>query len=328
MSTFPELESSHDWRPCCDLQALRQRAAMLAQIRRFFAQREVMEVETPLLGAAVNPDPHVAFFAVADGERTYYLQTSPELAMKRLLAAGSGSIYQIGKAFRRGESGRLHQPEFTLLEWYRLDFTLEQLMDEVATLLQTLLEERISGTVTFTYEELFREYVGLSWQAPLSSLRAKAESMDIPDAARVCGDDRRHWLDLLFSLVVQPRLPDSMLVFVHEYPACMAALARCKPDNPGVAERFEVFVNGVELGNGYRELTDVGEQSQRFRHDLELRRSQGLALPPLDQAFLAALAAGMPECSGVAIGLDRVLMLKLGRQSIAEVLPFPLQAFS
>ncbi len=325
MNTFPESANKTDWRPACDRQALRQRAAMLARIRRFFARRGVLEVDTPSLGETVNPDPYVEFFTVPDGGRLRYLQTSPELAMKRLLAAGSGPIYQIGKAFRRGEAGRLHQPEFTLLEWYRPGFTLDRLMDEVAALLQALLEERVAGVTTFTYGEAFLEFAGLPWNSPLSALRSKAETLGIPDADRLCGDDRRHWLDLLFSVAVQPRLPASRLVFVRDYPACMAALSRCKPDDPEVAERFEVFVDGVELGNGYRELTDVEEQRRRFQHDLQLRYRLGRAVPPLDEDFLAALAAGMPECSGVAIGLDRVLMLKLGRQRLSEVLTFPLQ---
>jgi len=325
VNTFPESANKTDWRPACDWQALRQRAAMLARIRRFFARRGVLEVDTPSLAATVNPDPYVEFFTVPDGGRCHYLQTSPELAMKRLLAAGSGPIYQIGKAFRRGEAGRLHQPEFTLLEWYRPGFTLDRLMDEVAALLQALLEERVAGVTTFTYGEAFREFVGLPWDAPLIALRSKAEALGIPDADRLCGDDRRHWLDLLFSVAVQPHLPASRLVFVRDYPACMAALARCKPDDPEVAERFEVFVDGVELGNGYRELTDVEEQRRRFQHDLRLRYRLGRVVPPLDRAFLAALAAGMPECSGVAIGLDRVLMLKLGRHRLSDVLTFPLQ---
>ncbi len=298
---------------------------MLEKIRAFFRRAGVMEVETPQLWPTAGTDPNLDCFPVDGGTCTLYLQTSPEFAMKRLLAAGSGSIYQICRAFRRGEAGRLHNPEFTLLEWYRVGFDLSYLMDEVACLLHELLSNRTHGQLRFTYEELFQQYIGVSWQAPLLHLERQAKVLGLTEASAVCGQERSLWLDFLFSHAIQPRLPAGTLVFVHDYPAPLAALARIKPDNPWVAERFEVFVDGVELANGYRELTDPIEQRARFEADLAWRRRAGLPLPPVDEAFLAALETGLPDCSGVALGVDRVLMLAQGRAAISDVLPFPLR---
>ncbi|GAB6067276.1 elongation factor P--(R)-beta-lysine ligase [Methylothermus subterraneus] len=274
----------------------------------------------------MGTDPHLDAFPVDGGACTLYLQTSPEFAMKRLLAAGSGAIYQVCKAFRRGEAGRWHNPEFTLLEWYRVGFDLPRLMDEVALLLHELLDGRAQGQVRLRYGELFEEYVGASWQAPLTALARQAQVLGLPEAASICGQERSLWLDLLFSHAVQPNLPRGTLVFVCDFPACLAALARLKPDDSQVADRFEVFVDGVELANGYRELTDPREQRARFEADLAWRRRAGMPSVPVDEAFLAALEAGLPECSGVALGVDRVLMLATGRAAIAEVLAFPLPA--
>lgn len=320
----PGLANKHRWGPSCDLEALHRRAAMLVQIRAFFHDHGVLEVETPLLGTTIGSEPQIDFFPVRDGSRTLYLQTSPEFAMKRLLAAGSGDIYQICKAFRRGEAGRFHNPEFTLLEWYRCGFDLSLLMDEVACLLTDLLGQRVQGERRFTYDELFHLHLAISWDAPLAQLVQRAAALDLGEAAAICGEDRRLWLDFLFSHRIQPRLPWGQVVFVHDYPAPLAALARLKPDQPRLAERFEVFVNGVELGNGYRELTDPMEQVARFESEQALRKQAGLPVPPMDRRFLAALQAGLPECSGVALGLDRILMLMLGRETIAGVLAFPL----
>lgn len=304
---------------------LHRRAAMLEKIRAFFRRAGVLEVETPLLWPTAGTDPHLDYFPVDGGGCALYLQTSPEFAMKRLLVAGSGSIYQICKAFRRGEAGRLHNPEFTLLEWYRLGFNLSQLMDEVAQLLQELLGSRVLRRMSFSYGELFQEHIGVSWQASLSDLKRQAESLGWPEASAVCGQERSLWLDFLFSHAVQPRLPKEAVVFVCDFPAPLAALARLRPDDPEVAERFEVFVDGVELANGYHELNDPLELRARFDADLAWRRRAGLPLPPVDEAFLAALEAGLPDCSGVALGVDRVLMLAEGVSAISDVLPFPLR---
>ncbi len=240
--------------------------------------------------------------------------------MKRLLAAGAGPIYQICKAFRRGEAGRWHNPEFTLLEWYRPGFDLAALMDEVAALLLALLP-RVEGSCRLVYAEVFERWVGADWQAPLPRLAERARALGLPEAATLCGEDRSLWLDLLFSHGVQPRLPRGQLVFVHDYPAPLAALARLNEDGR-TARRFEVFCDGVELGNGYDELTDPVEQRRRLEADRERRRRQGLAAVPVDEDFLAALDAGLPACCGVAIGLDRLLLQRLGRDDIDTVLSF------
>lgn len=298
---------------------------MLDKIRAFFRHAGVLEVETPVLWPTVGTDPHLDCFSVDGGACTLYLQSSPELAMKRLLAAGSGSIFQICKAFRRGEIGRLHNPEFTLLEWYRVGFDLSQLMDEVACLLEELLTPYIQGRLYFTYEEIFQRYLGISWQAPLPHFKRQAKALGLIEAAVVCGQDRGLWLDFLFSHAIQPQLPKQTLVFVYDFPAAMAAMARLKPEDPCVAERFEVFVDSVELANGYRELTDPVEQRARFEADLAQRRRAGMPLPPVDEAFLAALEAGLPDCAGVALGVDRVLMLAQGCSEISDILAFPLR---
>ncbi len=318
-------ENKRDWRPCCDFESLQRRAWMLAQIRQYFHDREVLEVETPLLGSRVGTDPHLRFMTVQEDDRILYLQTSPEFAMKRLLAAGSGSIYQICKAFRGGEVGRLHNPEFTLLEWYRVGFDLDQLMDDVASLLRCLLQDQVGGEVRLRYGELFEEAIGVSWDAPIPELNQRARALDLAEAGEICGRNRSLWLDFLFSHLIQPGLPDRELVFVHEYPAPLAALASLKPGQPQTAERFEVFLHGVELGNGYRELTEPTEQRARFEAEQKARILAGLPCPELDESFLAALEEGMPQCSGVAIGLDRVLMLMMGHDSIERVLPFPMR---
>lgn len=312
------------------MQQLRQRAQLLASIRRFFAEREVLEVETPLLCSATGTDPNLDFFSSPyhchPRNKTLFLQTSPEFAMKRLLAAGSGSIYQICKAFRNGESGRYHNPEFTLLEWYRVGFDLPQLMDEVASLLQMLLAPSLSGLSVqqVSYQNLFIELTGLD---PLHFCRATyrqfAISQAYPEADALCGDDHGLWLDFLFSHCVQKRMPAACICLVHGYPAIQSSLARIHPDDARIAERFEVFVNGIELGNGFFELADAAEQEMRFDREIEYRREHGLAPVEKDRRLLAALEAGLPDCSGVAIGLDRLLMVAGGCESIEQVLAFP-----
>lgn len=312
---------------------LRTRARMLSAIRRFFADRGVLEVETPVLGQAIGTDPNLNFFstrfrkAPTAGEIELYLQTSPEFAMKRLLAAGSGCIYQICKAFRNEESGRLHNPEFTLLEWYRVGFSLEQLMDEVEQLLRALLSECLAlhEVEHLSYREVFLHHTNID---PLSISIADfthwARRSGYPEAPSLCGEQVSNWLDFLFSHSVQPRLGRGRLTFIYDYPARQAALARLKSTQPPVAERFEVFLQGVELANGFHELTDPIEQRRRFERELDERQQNGQPLPAKDERLLEALRAGLPDCSGVALGLDRVLMLLVKAASIDEVLAFPL----
>lgn len=314
------------WAPGCDLQQLRDRAQLLAAIRSFFEQRQVLEVETPLLSQASGTDPNLEFFSTqylsTSDATTHYLQSSPEFAMKRLLAAGCGSIYQICKAFRNGEQGRWHNPEFTLLEWYRVGIDMYALMREVGELLTTLLPA-METVEQWSYSELFLEQTGLDplrFEATAYADFACRQGM--PEAVSICGHDHGTWLDFLFSHSVQPSLTGKDFCFVYGFPAVLSSLARPNSDNPLLVERFEVFVRGIELGNGYHELTDGGEQQRRFEHEAELRDRRRQPPVAIDRRLLAALNAGLPDCSGIAIGLDRLLAVRAGKQSVEEVLAF------
>ena len=319
----------NDWRPTAEKEALRQRAEMLATLRGFFAERGVIEVETPLLCARGASDPHLDSFASrytgpgAPSGRTVYLQTSPEFAMKRLVAAGSGPIYQICKAFRNGEAGRRHNPEFTLLEWYRPGLDYHGLMDEVDDLLQRVLQsppaERLS------YAAVFAHYLDLDpHTATTAMLRdcAASRQLHAPDGLQ---DDRDAWVSLLWTHLIEPRLAGGGRppLFVFDYPVYQAMLARVREGSPPVAERFEVYVQGMELANGFQELTDSDQQRRRFEEDRRRRRDLGFADMVPDERLLAALAQGLPLCSGVALGVDRLLLLKTGSWDLAEVLAFP-----
>jgi len=323
-----------DWTPSCTIEALRLRARILSSIRAFFAEREVLEVETPLLCATGVTDPNLHAFTTrfrqpgAVGGRELYLQTSPEFAMKRLLAAGSGSIYQICKAFRNEERGRHHNPEFTLLEWYRTGFSLVNLMEEVEALFARICgtELPLAPAERHAYPELFERHLGTDpLTADLADFIHCAEIQGLHEAESLCGESRSIWLDFLFSHCVQPVLGQGKLCFVHDYPAFLPSLARKHPADPRVVERMEVFLFGVELGNGFHELADAREQATRFQADLAERRKMNLSLPPQDERLLDALHHGLPDCSGIAIGLDRWLMLLGGFDSIAQALAFPLE---
>lgn len=320
---------SGGWRPSATPAALRLRAELLARTRAFFAARDVLEVETPILASATVTDVHLASLEtrIAGRARPYYLQTSPEYAMKRLLAAGSGDVWQLCKVFRDGESGARHNPEFTMVEWYRLGFDDRALMDEVAALLHALLGDLLAAPAEFvTYREAIATAIGLDpYVAPVGALHAVASERlgAVPDDLR---DDRDACLDLLMGAVVGPTLGRGRITFVHEYPASQAALARLKPARHGdavrVAARFEAYVEGLELCNGFHELADAAEQRARFEADRAARAARGLPQPPLDERFLAALAHGLPDCAGVALGFDRVAMLALGTREIRDVLAF------
>lgn len=318
-----------DWRPSACLQALRQRASTFAAIRGFFSERGVLEVDTPWLVAAGAMDPNLQSLSVAyDGPGApsagrLWLQTSPEHAMKRLLAAGAGSIYQITHAFRAGERGRLHNPEFTLLEWYRLGWDHFALMDEVAALFQHLLGDCVVERLTYT--EVFCIYLGVDpLEAPRQALEASASELGLGRTG-LAALGRDALLDLLFSHRVAPALGRGRLTFVHDFPASQAALARLRPDDLRVAERFELFSGGIELANGYHELTDAAEQRMRFDRERALRARLGLALPDIDDRLLAAMEAGLPSCAGVAMGLDRLIMRAFGAGHIDEVIAFPIE---
>jgi lysyl-tRNA synthetase class 2 len=322
--------SASDWRPCAELAALRARARLLAELRAFFAERGVLEVETPILSAAGNPDPaieplHLDADLTGDGRRRWYLQTSPELPMKRLLAAGSGPIYQVCKVFRADERGRRHHPEFTMLEWYRPGFSLEDLMDEVTLLVRRLSPVEPLPEERIRYHKLFRDRLGIDpWRASPAELRAVAEAQGIA-GAEALDLDRDGWLDLLLSHSLEPNLGRGGLTFLYDYPPSQAALARILPGARPVARRFELYWRGMELANGFDELADPGEQRRRFQQDLAARTARGQEPLPADERLLAALDHGLPACAGVALGLDRLLMCLLDAPHIDHVLAFPVE---
>jgi lysyl-tRNA synthetase class 2 len=319
-----------DWRPSAAPETLRERARLLAQIRAFFTQAGVLEVETPALSSAGATDPALASLTtryvgpLAPHGTTLYLQTSPEAAMKRLLAAGSGPIYQICRAFRDGERGSRHNPEFTLLEWYRPGWDHHRLMDEVADLMRWLVgrgirEERL------TYGEAFARSLGIDpHAAEAEQLRDLAIREGVPGADAIDLDTRDAWLDLLLTHCIEPGLGRDGICLLHDYPATQAALSRVRSGDPPIAERFELYWRGVELANGFHELADATEQRRRFEHDIARRRAAGLPDVSADERLLAALSAGFPDCAGVALGVDRLLMLLLGAKQIDDVLAFPL----
>ncbi len=312
------------------MEQLRLRARLLASVRDFFRSRDVLEVETPLLCHAAGTDPQLEFFATRfdspPSRQTLYLQTSPEFAMKRLLAAGSGSIYQICKAFRNGESGRYHNPEFTILEWYRLDFRMPDLMREVGELMTALLTPHfaLQPVQSVGYQALFFTETGLDpLDFKFDAYCRYARERNFPEAIDICRQDHAMWLDLIFSLKIQPGLGNDAPCLVHGYPAVQSSLARISESDCRVADRFEIFFKGVELGNGFFELADPFEQERRFDKEIEERRKKRLPAIEKDYRLLAALESGLPDCSGVAVGLDRMLMLIAGVQSIDQVLAFP-----
>lgn len=309
------------WRPSASLFYLRQRAALYRQIREFFTAREVLEIEAPVMGAAAVTDPYIESIPARCLGRTYYLQTSPEFAMKRLLAAGSGAIYSLGKVFRDGERGRRHNPEFTLLEWYRPGWDEHQLMAEVADLL-TALQPGLS-VAKLSYREWFQTHLEVDPHTASTDELARIARRHINIEADE--ENRDFWLDLLVTHELEAKLGPG-LTFVYDYPASQAALARLDIDGQGqkVARRFEAFIGGMELANGYWELTDAEEQRRRFAADQVRRESLDLPAHPGDFKLLAALEQGLPDSAGVALGVDRLLMCLHGAQSIDEVIPFDL----
>ena len=311
-----------DWRPGADMQQLRLRASVLQNIRSFFAARDVLEVETPLLASSGVTDPSIESLIVQRGvshSQPRYLQTSPEYAMKRMVAAYGEPVYQVAKAFRDGEAGSRHNPEFTLLEWYRPGFDLDSLMAEVAELVVACIGEREVHRIS--YRQLFMDQLQLDpFTAPVARLVEVAGQY--LDVAGLDGG-RDLWLDLLLSHVLEARLANPGLCFLHDFPASQAALAQITEiDGIQVAQRFELYVDGMELANGYFELTDATEQRRRFEHDNARRVQRGQRQHPIDEYLLAALAHGMSPCSGVALGVDRLLMLASGAADIGRVLAF------
>lgn len=318
-----------NWFPTTSIQALQQRAEIINKIRLFFQRLGVLEVDTPAMSQAsitdINLFPFVSQYVgpgAAVGQ-SLYLQTSPEFHMKRLLAANSGPIYQICKAFRNEESGRYHNPEFTMLEWYRPGFDDVALMDEVAELLQLVLDCDVPSRLT--YQQAFEQILQLDpLRADLEELKQVADAHGFTDiaASETCKDTL---LQLLFCMVIEPQIGQDAPCFVYHFPASQAALARLHPADPRVAERFEVYYQGIELANGFNELTDAREQKARFAEDNAKRQATGKPVMPIDHLFLAGLESGLPECAGVALGVDRLIMLALGVEHIDQVIAFPVE---
>ena len=306
--------------------ALRQRAALNALIRAFFAERDVLEVETPILSEAGNTEPNIDSFQtrfsghVSAGSALRWLRTSPEYPLKRLLAAGVGDCYELGRVFRNGEAGGRHNPEFTMLEWYRVGWNHHQLVEETVALVRAALAlvQREPSLTVVDYRSLYIQQVGVDpFEATLEQLQAPLADVRI-DAEGLTRDD---WLDLLMTHCIQPHFRDDTLTVVHDWPASQAALARIRPGTPPLAERFELYLGAVELANGYHELNDADEQRARFMRDHAVRSARGAVLPALDEHLLAALPA-LPDCAGVAVGVDRLLMAMNRTGRIADVLAF------
>lgn len=314
-----------DWAPDCDVATARHRAGILAAIRHYFAEYDVLEVQTPLLSAAAVSDVHIESIGaeVCVLGRPMYLQTSPEYAMKRLLSAGFPDCYQVCTVFRDGECGARHQPEFTMLEWYRHDFDLQSIVDDTTALIRRALagtqaqEAAINSPIQKRYDAILADACGLDSDSPVEALQSLAGA-GFPAALR---DDRDALLDFLFDDRVARNLRDDALTVVTHYPASQAALAKIDPACDR-ALRFEVYLGGLELANGFVELQDVLEQRRRFDNDQRRRGDAGLAQRPLDEQFLAALEAGLPDSAGVAVGVDRLVMLAAGKRAIGEVLSF------
>jgi lysyl-tRNA synthetase class 2 len=316
------------WQPTASIRTLRLRAQLLETARQFFAARGVLEVDVPALvhHTVTASNIHSAQVQLPGWPAALYLHTSPEYLMKRLLAAGSGDIYQIAHVFRGAEQSRQHNAEFTLIEWYRCGFSMQQLIDEVELLARALLDlPSEAASERLSYSEAFERALGCN---PLSDADAKLQRLSLAhglDAHLIERCSRDELLDWLMASTVGPQLGAHGLCFVHHYPASQAALARLDATDPRCALRFELYYQGVELANGFEELADAAEQRRRFETDQAERRQAGAAIPTIDEALLAALKAGLPSVSGVAVGFDRLLMLRIGARDLSAVLPFTLE---
>ena len=310
------------WQPTASVATLEIRASMLRAARDYFAATRTMEVETPTLSASAVTDVHIASVPASPSGQRRFLHTSPEYAMKRLLAAGCGDIWQICRVYRDGESGRYHNPEFTLIEWYRLGIDHHSLMSDVERLISTMLPPscNFDSAERLTYREAMQLHAGVdAFDDPTAVLIARLESAGIDVPSNIRGD-RDACLDLIVGTIVGPQLGRERLSFVYDYPASQAALARV---HGRVASRFEAYLDGIELANGFHELGIASEQRARFDADLAERARKGLPAMPMDEHFLAALDHGLPECAGVALGFDRLVMCAIGAKHIDEVLAFP-----
>ena len=317
-----------DWAPTADMRAIRLRARLNAAIRGFFARRDVLEVETPVLSQAGNTEPNIASFSLEfsgrtnGAPRTRWLRTSPEYALKRLLAAGIGDCYELGRVFRDGEAGARHNPEFTMLEWYRVGWDHQRLIDEVAELINAALAlvDRHATLERIAWRDLYRERLAIDPVTANDGELQRALGDVRVDPQGLTRDD---WLDLLLTHRLQPGFADDTMLAVFDYPASQAALARLRPGDPPLAERFELYLGPLELANGYHELIDPAEQRARFERDVSMREARGSVAPPIDERLLSAMRSGLPPSAGVALGIDRLLMAMLGSTRIADVLAFP-----
>jgi lysyl-tRNA synthetase class 2 len=316
-----------DWKPTAPLKSLKMRAQLYALVRDYFSRRGVLEVETPIMSQAANTDPNIESFQVQyygprpGGTNQRWLRTSPEFALKRMLAAGLGDCYELGRVFRNGEAGKRHNPEFTMLEWYRLGWDHHKLMDECAELVKAALHlgGKRATIREASFRQLYQESFGFD---PLTVSEAELRAPLAVYGIDPTGLTRDDWLDLLMTHLIQPTIPANRILLVYDYPASQCALARIRAGDVPVAERFELYVGPLEVANGYHELTDAAEQRARFGRDLAVRQKRASIQPPVDERLLAAMPK-LPGCAGVALGVDRLLMAMLGRDAIADVVAFP-----
>lgn len=317
------------WRPIGDVRVARQRALLLQRAREFFAQKTILEVDTPCIGEAAVSDPNIESMHTTlalDPGRNFYLQTSPELHMKRLLADGFPDIFEICKVFRDAEIGRHHQPEFTLIEWYRLGFDLDAMISETIDFIEALIDPSriVAGADKLSYRDAFLRYAGIDpLSAGFDEVTGKLDAD--PDLKASLKGSVDAALDLMLATHIAAQFSADRLTVIFHYPANQAALARINPVDRSVADRFEVFFGSLELANGYVELTDAGEQRQRCEADQEKRRQRGVAIRPVDENFLASLDSGLPACAGVAVGFDRLLMIELKTGHLSDTRHFPIE---
>ena len=323
------MTSSQSWQPSSSIETSSRRAALLRRARDFFEQRSVLEVDTPILSRFAVSDTQIESIEarlVLDPGATWYLQTSPEYCMKRLLSSGYPSIYQICKVFRDAESGKQHQPEFTMVEWYRLDYVLAEIMQETIDFIMTVIDDRYASKqpLYLSYAQAFSDFAGIDCSlADTDSLESLLDADD--DLRASVGDGHTDWLNLVLTEKISPMFPADQLTVLHHYPAEQAALARISPDDDSVADRFEVFAGPLELANGYVELLDANEHIERFERDQESRQRAGKLQRPIDELLVGALHSGLPACAGVSVGFDRLLMLNEGIDDIRRTLCFPFE---